>query len=113
MYTIFLESFDKGCSKNLLKPSPKPGRDLCKLNGYHTLTIQNTTGNLMKRIVARNLVRNLEDKVSQKNGSVVADREMLLATKPRTSRHRSPGEERCRKRKLPSIFLEKARNGDC
>ena len=32
------------------------------MNGYHILTKQNTVGKLMERIVARKLVRDLEDR---------------------------------------------------
>ena len=32
-----------------------------------------------------------------------------VATKPRTSRHRSPGGDRCGKRKCLTIFLERTR----
>ena len=32
------------------------------MNGYHILTKQNTMGKLMERIVARELVRDLEDR---------------------------------------------------
>ena len=43
-----------------LKPIPKPGKDHSKLNGYRILTMQNTTGKLMERSVARKLAQDLE-----------------------------------------------------
>ena len=59
------ESFTTGqvpedWSHSYLKPIPKPGKDHSKLNGYRILTMQNTTGKLMERIVARKLAQDLE-----------------------------------------------------
>ena len=42
------------------KPIPKPGKDHSKLNGYRTLTMRNSSGELMERIVARKLAQVLE-----------------------------------------------------
>ena len=47
--TFFLSSF-----------TIKPGKDHSKLNGYCILTMQNTMGKLMERIVARKLAQDLE-----------------------------------------------------
>ena len=47
-------------SHSYLKSIPNTGKDHSKLNGYCTLTMQNTTGNLMERIVARKLAQELE-----------------------------------------------------
>ena len=47
-------------SHKYLKLIPKPGKDHSKLNGYRILTLQNTTGKLMERIVARKLAQGLE-----------------------------------------------------
>ena len=41
-------------------PIPKLGKDHSKLNGYRILTMQNTMGKLMKRIVARKLAQDFE-----------------------------------------------------
>ena len=62
LFRLYEESFATGqfpedWSDSYLKPIPKPGKDLSKLNGYRILTMQNTTGKLMERIVAR---KNLE-----------------------------------------------------
>ena len=67
MYAIYQKSFDKGhipedWTHSFLKPIPKPGKDHRKLNGYRILTMQNTIGKLMERIVARKLARDLEDR---------------------------------------------------
>ena len=47
-------------SHSYLKPIPKPGKDHSKMNGYRILTMQNSTGKLMERIVARKLAQDLE-----------------------------------------------------
>ena len=47
---------------SFLKHSSKPGNDHRKLNGYSILTMQNTIGKLMERIVAREFARDLEDR---------------------------------------------------
>ena len=62
---LYEESFATGqvpedWSHSYLKPIPKPGKDHSKLNGYRILTMQNTTGKLMERIVARKLAQDLE-----------------------------------------------------
>ena len=67
MYAVYQESFDKGhiledWTHSFLKPIPKQGKDHRKLNGYRILTMQNTIGKLMERIVARKLARDLEDR---------------------------------------------------
>ena len=65
LFRLYEESFATGqvpedCSHSYLKPIPKPGKDHSKLNGYRILTMQNTTGKLMERIVARKLAQDLE-----------------------------------------------------
>ena len=65
LFRLYKESFATGqvpedWSHSYLKPIPKPGKDHSKLNGYRILTMQNTTGKLMERIVARKLVQDLE-----------------------------------------------------
>ena len=65
LFRLYEESFATGqvpedWSHSYLKPIPKPGKDHSKLNGYRFLTMQNTTGKLMERIVARKLAQNLE-----------------------------------------------------
>ena len=65
LFRLYEESFATGqvpedWSHSYLKPIPKPGKDHSKLNGYHILTMQNTTGKLMERIVARKLAQDLE-----------------------------------------------------
>ena len=40
-------------SHSYIEPVPRLGKDHSKLDGYRILTTQNTTGNLMERIVAR------------------------------------------------------------
>ena len=65
LFRLYEESFATGqfpedWSESYLKPIPKPGKDLSKLNGYRILTMQNTTGKLMERILARKLAQDLE-----------------------------------------------------
>ena len=53
LFRLYEESFATGqfpedWSDSYLKPIPKPGKDLSKLNGYRILTMQNTTGKLME-----------------------------------------------------------------
>ena len=65
LFRLYEESFATGqvpedWSHSYLKPIPKPGKDHSKLNGYRILTMQNTTGKLMERIVARKLAQDLE-----------------------------------------------------
>ena len=65
LFRLYEESFATGqvpedWSHSYLKPIPKPGKDSSKLNRYHILTMQNTTGKLMERIVARKLAQDLE-----------------------------------------------------
>ena len=65
LFGLYEESFATGqvpedWSHSYLKPIPKPGKDHSKLNGYRILTMQNTTGKLMERIVARKLAQDLE-----------------------------------------------------
>ena len=67
LYTIFQESFDKGYipedwTDSFLRPIPKARKDYHKLNGYRILTMQNTIGKLMERIIARKLSRHLDDR---------------------------------------------------
>ena len=65
LFRLYEESFATGqvpedWSHSYLKPIPKPGKDHGKLNGYRILTLQNTTGKLMERIVAIKLAQDLE-----------------------------------------------------
>ena len=65
LFRLYEESFATGqvpedWSHSYLKPVPKLGKDHSKLNGYRILTMQNTTGKLMERIVARKLAQDLE-----------------------------------------------------
>ena len=65
LFRLYEESFATGqvpedWSHSYLKPIPKPGKDHSKLNGCRILTMQNTTGKLMERIVARKLAQDLE-----------------------------------------------------
>ena len=65
LFRLYEESFATGqfpedWSDSYFKPIPKPGKDLSTLNGYRILTMQNTTGKLMERIVARKLTQDLE-----------------------------------------------------
>ena len=65
LFRLYEESFATGqvpedWYHSYLKPIPKPGKDHSKLNGYRILTMQNTTGKLMERIVARKLAQDLE-----------------------------------------------------
>ena len=65
LFRLCEESFATGqvpedWSHSYLKPIPKAGKDHSKLNGYRILTMQNTTGKLMERIVARKLAQDLE-----------------------------------------------------
>ena len=62
LFRLYEESFATGqvpedWSHSYRKPIPKPGKDHSKLNGYRILTMQNTTGKLMERIVARKLAQ--------------------------------------------------------
>ena len=72
LFRLYEESFATGQvpedrSHSYLKPIPKPGKDHSKLNGYHILTMQNTTGKLMERIVARKLAQDLERRKKKKH----------------------------------------------
>ena len=65
VFRLYEESFATGqvpkdWSHSYLKPIPKPEKDHSKLNGYRILTMQNTTGKLMERIVARKLSQDSE-----------------------------------------------------
>ena len=65
LFRLYEESFTTGqvpedWSHSYLTPIPKPGKDHIKLNGYRILTMQNTMGMLMERIVARKLAQDLE-----------------------------------------------------
>ena len=65
LFRLYEESFATGqvpedWSHSYLKPIPKLGKDHSKLKGYRILTMQNTTGKLMERIVARKLAQDLE-----------------------------------------------------
>ena len=65
LFQLYGESFATGqvpedWSHSYLTTIPKPGKDHSKLNGYSMLTMQNTAGKLMERIVARKLARDLE-----------------------------------------------------
>ena len=65
LFRLYEESFatgqvPEGLSHSYLKPIPKPGKDHSKLNGYRILTMQNTMGKLMERIVSRKLAQDLE-----------------------------------------------------
>ena len=62
LFRLYKESFATGLfpedwPHSYLKPIPKPGKDHSKLNGYRILMMQNTTGKLMERIVARKLAQ--------------------------------------------------------
>ena len=64
---IYPKGFGKGhipkdWTHSFLKPFSKPGKDHRKLNGYRNLTMQNTIGKLMERIVAMKLARDLGDR---------------------------------------------------
>ena len=57
--------FNEGCiledsALSFLRPTPKLGKDHCKLNGYRILTVQNTIVGLMKCVIARKFARDLE-----------------------------------------------------
>ena len=39
-----------------------PGKDHSKLSGYRTLTMQNTTGELVERIIVRKIAQDLENR---------------------------------------------------
>ena len=61
LFTLYEESFAReqvpdDRSRSYLKPISKPCKDHRKLNGYRILTIQSTSGKLMKWIVPRKLV---------------------------------------------------------
>ena len=65
LFRLYEETFATGqvpedWSHSYLKPIPKPGKNHSKLNGYCILKMQNTTGKLMERIVARKLAQDLE-----------------------------------------------------
>ena len=65
LFRLYEESFATGqvpedLSHSYLKPIPEPGKDHSKLNGYRIITMHNTTGELMERIVARKLAQDLE-----------------------------------------------------
>ena len=65
LFRLYEESFTTGqvpedWSHSYLKPIPEAGKDSSKLNRYRILTMHNTTGKLMERIVARKLAQDLE-----------------------------------------------------
>ena len=67
LFELYQESFSSGSvpedwTHSFLKALPKPGKDHKKLNGYRILTMQNTVGKLMERIIARKLARDLENR---------------------------------------------------
>ena len=43
-----------------LAPVPKPGKDKTSIKGYRIVTMQNTVGKLLEKIVARRLANQLE-----------------------------------------------------
>ena len=45
-----------------LTPVPKPDKDHTRIAAYRIITMQNTVGKLLEKIVARRLVKELEDK---------------------------------------------------
>ena len=45
-----------------LAPVPKPEKDPTSIKGYRIVTMQNTIGKLLEKIVARGLARELEEK---------------------------------------------------
>ena len=45
-----------------LSAVPKPGKDLSSIKGYRVITMQNTVGKLLEKIVASRLARQLEEK---------------------------------------------------
>ena len=45
-----------------LMPLPKPGKDIRELRGFRIITLQNTYGKVMEKIVAGRIARHLEDK---------------------------------------------------
>ena len=45
-----------------LSPVPKPGKDLSSIKGYRIITMQNTVGKLLEKIVAHRLAQQLEEK---------------------------------------------------
>ena len=64
---LYQKSFDQGqlpedWTHSFLQPLPKAGKDHRKLNGYRILTMQNTVGKLMERIVACKLTNDLEER---------------------------------------------------
>ena len=64
-FRLYEESFTteqvpEDWSHSYLEKIPKPGKDHSKLNGYRIVTMQNATGKLMERTVARKLARDLE-----------------------------------------------------
>ena len=67
LFDLYKESFSDGkvpddWTHSFLKALPKPGKDHKKLNGYRILTMQNTIGKLLERIIARKLSHDLEDR---------------------------------------------------
>ena len=85
LFRLYEESFATGqvpedWSHSYLKPIPKPAKDHGKLNGYRILTVQNTTGKLMERIVARKLAQDLEEET------------YFPQTKEDAEQEKSPGE---------------------
>ena len=67
LFDLYQESFASGnvpedWTHSFLKALPKPGKDHKKLNGYRILTMQNTVGKLLERIIAKKLSRDLEER---------------------------------------------------
>ena len=44
-----------------LMPLPKPGKDHTKLNGYRIITMQNTVGKVLEKVIARRVMQHLEN----------------------------------------------------
>jgi ribonuclease HI len=51
---------DREWLHSYLVPLPKPGKDLSRIQGYRIITMQNTIGKLLEKLVARKMVCQLE-----------------------------------------------------
>ena len=79
--------------------SQKPKKDHSKLNGYRVLTMQNTTGKLIERIVARKLARLRKEKRTSAKPRRVQSRKNHLGNQPDS--HTSTKDSRGRNKLWP------------
>ena len=117
LFRLYEESFATGhvpedWSHSYLKPIPKQGKDHSKLNGYRILTMQNTTGKLMERIVVRKLAQDLEETYSPQTKEDTEQEKLPGKTQPDS--HTMPTKDSRGRNKLwPWRSIWKMRTTEC